>query len=84
MPGVCQWSKVSATSLSKSGVNGEASEVVNGIWWALDKTEKARKKLAWRSNIFKVSSDKRLDNWTQDSWTWKMEQTPAIAKADGL
>ena len=62
------------TSLSKSGVNGEASGAVNGIWSAPDKAERLKKKATLGSNIFKVGSpigeqnrgpggsDNRVDN----------------------
>ena len=44
------------TSLSKSGVNGEVSGAVNGIWSAPDKAERLKKKATLGSNIFKVGS----------------------------
>ena len=51
MPGQCQCAKVSATSLSKSGVKGEVSCMLNGIWKAADKAEQQEMKLLKRSNI---------------------------------
>ena len=54
MPGACQCAKVSATSLSKSGVNGEVSCMLNGISKAADKAEQQEKKLLKISNIITV------------------------------